>query len=531
MASNVIDAKSTNRQQPLEVQDVEKEFFISVFFDGTKNKMNTQQATAQIQNDGTPLRQKDTNVAALSCLAENKTIRENGKIKYYYHTYIEGPGTTYDGDNQNKGWFEKLKDIPSKEIGKVIGMAIGTWSQGVIAKVARGVSDVHRYLYNRTEQRERPNVVVHFCVYGFSRGAACARLFAFLVARASDNNATIALESYFKKYLDGEAKGLYTNRLRFLDDFNPANRIVEFLGIYDTVSSIGIIDEAGISNVKAVEDNTTIFHNLNARDYGLYSPQLGNVHRTFHICAMDEFRKNFAITDVGKKVPANCIEVFVPGCHSDVGGSYEDAKDSSVCLKYINGFRRTKLVMKDPRYPDNGTGNVNKKNLMALGWAVEKSWYEETWDGVSSYNDNILLNTFQATVSYTRNVKRGLSNITFVMMWDRTHKDVSPVWGCNVFNDFYPLDDFVIPSALSSTAELMNANKLLLGRRSWIIPGNSLDSKDYRILRSNYIHFSATDRLGISIVNAPNWKDNILCRIVYHGDRNDSSIHYMQDYD
>ena len=527
MPSNVINAKSTDTQKPMEVQDVEKEFFISVFFDGTNNKMEYRQDGTQTRNGGTSLRQKDTNVAALSCLAENKKVRDGNKVKYYYHIYIEGPGTTFDGNNE-RGWFEKVKDKPSE----VIGLALGTWNRGVIAKVARGVSNVHRYLNGNTQKNERPKVVLHFCIYGFSRGAACARLFAFLVARAANDNETLAVESSFKGKLDGAAKKLYTSRLTFLDEFKPANRIVEFLGIYDTVSSIGIIDETGISSVKAVEKNTTIFHNLNARDYGLYSPQLSNnVNRTFHICAMDEFRKNFAVTDVGKKVPEKCIEVFVPGCHSDVGGSYEDSKDSSVCLRYINNFKWTKLVMKDPRYPEKGIGNVNKKNLMALGWAIEKAWYEDLWDGVSSLEDNILLNTAQATVSYTRTVKRGLSNITFVMMWNRTHKDVSKVWGGNVFNDYFPLNDFIIPDALSSTAQLMDANNLPTGERSWIIPGKVLDSSAYRNLRSNYIHFSATDRLGYNIVNAPNWKDNLLCRIVYHGDRNDSGIHYMQDYD
>lgn len=521
-APSEIESKSTDKQKQLEKQDVKKEFFISVFFDGTNNKMSNQSS-----DSGSTLRQKDTNVAALSSLVENKAVNSDGIKKYYYHTYIEGPGKTYDGDKKDNGWFEELKSKPSE----VIGMALGSWKQGVIAKVARGVSDVHRFLYTRTKKDERANVVVHFCVYGFSRGAACARLFAYLVARASNGNEVIRLEKSFKDCLDGSAKSLYDGRLKFLDDFSPANRIVEFLGIYDTVSSIGIIDQSGISSAKLVEDKMPIFHNLNARDYGLYSPQLGNVNHTFHICAMDEFRKNFAITDVGKNVPSSCVEVFVPGCHSDVGGSYEDAKDSSVCLKVIKGFQWTKLVMKDPRYPEKGTGKVNKKNLMALGWAVEKSWYEELWDDISFTNDNILLNTCDATVSYTREVKRGLSNITFVMMWDRTHNDVSRIWGCNVFNSYYPLDDFVIPSALSSTAKLMDANSLPCGKRSWIIPGGSLDSIAYRNLRSKYIHFSATDRLGFSIINEPNWKDNILCRIVYHGDRNDSRIHYMQDYD
>ena len=131
MPSNVIDAKSADKKKPLEVQDVEKEFFISVFFDGTNNKMNTKQETAKPQNKdaqalggsvakmpsvdtnrngNTPLRQKDTNVAALSCLVDNKKVREGGKVKYYNHIYIEGPGTTYDGDKKDKGWFQKLKD-------------------------------------------------------------------------------------------------------------------------------------------------------------------------------------------------------------------------------------------------------------------------------------------------------------------------------------------------------------------------------------------------------------------------------------
>ena len=541
---NYTEANNVDTQRAKEKKDVEKEFFISVFFDGTNNKMNTQQEVAQLERKKTnvygtgsvaempkvnqktsPVQTKDTNVAALSHLVDNKRINADGKVKYYYHTYIEGPGTTYDGDNKGDGWFEKMKNLPTE----LVGQALGTWSKGVVAKVARGISEVHSYLNGRTTKKERQSVTLHFCVYGFSRGAACARLFAFLVARANDDNRTIACEDAFKDYLYGSAKSLYSDRLHFLDDYQKQKRLIEFLGIYDTVSSIGIVDEVGLTDYKLMQ-SSTIFHNLNARDYGLYSPQMGNVKHTFHICAMDEFRKNFAITDVGKKVPATCIEVFVPGCHSDIGGSYEDDLDSVVCLKTFNGFSRTKLAMKDPRHPEKGTGIVSKENLIALGWAVEKAWYKVVWDCISSYNNNFLMDYYQNTISYTRIVSRGISNITMVMMWDRTHKDVKQVWGCNIFNDYSVLDGFQIPAELSSLAKLMNANNFNYGKRSWVIPGGSLDSNDYRTLRSKYIHFSATDRLGISIVNEPNWKDNLLCRIVYHGDRSDNRIYYMQDY-
>lgn len=554
MPVNVVNAKNCDKSSRKEPKNVEKEFYISVFFDGTSNKMNTnaQQNLAEnarssakvgagsvaeapkLRFSTNQLTQKDTNVAALSTLTENKLVNADGKKKYYYHTYIEGPGTTYDGYNKDKGWFEKLKGYPAEKASSVIGMALGAWNQGVIAKVARGVSDVHRFLNGHTNQKERPTTKVHFCVYGFSRGAACARLFSYLVARAADDNKTIAFENDFKAYLDGPAKTLQTDRLHFLDEYTPQNRLVEFLGIYDTVSSIGLIDEKGTSIDGEFEaSDLLVHHNLNARQYGLYSPQLGNVKHTFHICAIDEYRKNFAITDVGKKVPGTCIEVFVPGCHSDVGGSYEDGLDSTGCLKTELNDKPTKMAMIHPVYPEKGTGEVNRENLLALGWAVEKGFWEGVGENLTSnftISRHPTLNWIQDTISFKRTVKRGLSNITMKMMWQRVNNDVAPIWGKKPFCDYRQLSDFNIPSELKTYANLMDSGKLSYGERRWLLPGGSLSSASYSWLRSSYIHFSASDRIGISLVNGPNWKDNLLCRIVYHGDRNDSGIYYMQDY-
>ena len=522
---NIIGADSINKQPPLEQCKVEKEFFFCIFFDGTKNKLNTQQDIAKRERSGgntatSTWRQKDTNVAGLSLLVDDKTIYADYKIKYYKHFYIEGPGTTYDGDKKEKGSFEEFKSLPSK----IVGQAIGTWSQGVIAKVARGVSEVHTFLSGKNlTMEERQKTKLHFCVYGFSRGATCARLFSYLVVR--DRNQTIPVEECFKKFL--AQNHFSNNRLTFLDSFKKENRIVEFLGIYDTVSSIGIIDEVGITNIKLFQ-NSTIFHNLNARDYGLYSPQMANVNRTFHICALDEFRKNYALTDVGKTVPPKCIELFVPGCHSDIGGGYEDNLDDTVCIKYSNAFGITKMATKDPRYPQKGTCPINKQNLVALGWAFEKKWYEEIWDKAE---DIYYMQWYNYTISFSRTISRGISNITLVMMWKRTHLDVNKIWGCDVFNDYADLDEFYIPSDLLPYAKKWrNVQDLKIGNRYWIIPGMSLDSQDYQYLRRKYIHFSASDRVLKSIINEPSWKDNILSRIIYHGDGNDCGFHYMQDY-
>ncbi len=551
---NYTDAKMVDTSSTRESKRVEKEFFISVFFDGTNNKMkaNTQQNIAQQARNNAKvgtgsvaeapkiilmsnqLTQKDTNVAALSTLTDNHLVNADGKKKYYYHTYIEGPGTSYDGDKKDKGLFERIKDMPAEKAANVIGMAVGAWNQGVIAKVARGVSDVHRFLNRYTSKQERTMTKVHFCIFGFSRGAACARLFAYLVARAADDNEAITFEYDFKDYLDGDAKSLYTDRLHFLDEYQKQNRIVEYLGIYDTVSSIGLIDEEGTSIDDELEiSDLLVHHNLNAQQYGLYSPQLRNVKHTFHICAIDEYRKNFGITDVGKTVPGTCIEAFVPGCHSDIGGSYEDDKSSTGCLKTKLNGKPTTMAMVHPVYPERGAGIVNERNLMTLGWAVEKGFLDylgESFTSNFSLTRNEVLNWMQDTIAFKRNVKRGISNITMKMMWQRVNDDVTQVWGERPFHSYLQLPDFQIPNEISWLADLMNASRLSYGKRHWILPGDSLSSDSYRWLRSHYIHIEATDRIGYSLVNGPNWKDNLLCRIVYHGDRNDSGIYYIQDY-
>ena len=535
MSSSIIDASSCKKENRKEPQKVPKEFFFCVFFDGTGNKMNTQQAKAASVrgngNNSSQLRQRDTNVAALSTLTKNRKEAKDGIQKYYYNIYIEGPGTYY---NEGQAWYEKIINYPADKISSLVGSALGRWNQGVIAKVSKSVSMIHTFLNGHTQKDERKTTKLHFNVFGFSRGAACARLFAYLVARAKDGYSSIKYESYFNDYLEGAAKSLYKGKLCFLDDFTPVNRIVEFLGIYDTVSSIGITDSGTANNGKTDVRDYLQYHQMNAHDYGLFSPHLSNVKRTFHICAMDEFRKNFAITDVGKNVPATCIEAFVPGCHSDIGGSYEEDADKTGCLKHTINGKPTKMMMKDPRYPARGTGNVNKENLLSLGWAVEKGFWGTVGDGVTSlfeYDRDPAMNFFQDTISFKRDVKRGLSNITLKMMWQRVNNDVMQVWGSKPFSNYQQLTDFIVPKELRPYANLMDSSKLSYGKRYWIIPGGSLNSESYRLLRSQYIHFSATDRLGTSLVNAPNWKDNLLCRIVYHGDVKDSGVYYIQDYD
>ena len=139
-------------------------------------------------------------------------------------------------------------------------MAFGLGKTGVVALVSRAIRLVTNYLLSLNLDKQ--NINIHFDVFGFSRGATCARLFSYLVARGKDE--VLPREKEFRNYLPSNYfVGLqeekhdwdwYKNknwreknisskddRLKFLEDYNPQNVNVAFLGIYDTVASIGFL--------------------------------------------------------------------------------------------------------------------------------------------------------------------------------------------------------------------------------------------------------------------------------------------------
>jgi hypothetical protein len=127
-------------------------------------------------------------------------------------------------------------------------------------------------------------------VYGFSRGAAAARAFVSalnqLLARA-------------------------TQSLRLLDLHLPVS--VEYLGLLDTVASVGIADIIPGANghMSWADGNQQLPADL--------------VKRCLHLVASHEQRLCFPLESIRRTqggYPANSVEVIYPGVHSDQGGGY-----------------------------------------------------------------------------------------------------------------------------------------------------------------------------------------------------------------
>lgn len=125
---------------------------------------------------------------------------------------------------------------------------------------------------------------IYVDVIGFSRGAAQARVFvSWLHDLLLSNGKMFGAPSY-----------------------------VRLLGLFDTVSSVGLTDAAGGHG-----------HNAwgAARDLRIHP----DVKCCVHFLALHELRTNFPSDSVGGEegvLPPNCSEHFYPGVHSDVGGGY-----------------------------------------------------------------------------------------------------------------------------------------------------------------------------------------------------------------
>lgn len=501
--SGIVNASTCDKQDSNEKDDRPKKFYFGVFFDGTNNNMvqknaaksfreqskNEDEWELEIVQDngktfanganqipktksGTPA-EGYSNVAILHSFYQSMSQDEFDKCKsdvdvWIYNIYVEGVGADYD-----KSWFSNVK-----------GKATGKGNAGVSHLVCKAVAMVRERL-KAVKAVDRPETEVHFDVFGFSRGAACARLFSYLALRTSKKQ-KLKCEGEFENTL---AKGYYKKDfLHFLDFLGTKYKLkqvtVDFLGLFDTVSSIGGLSTDSYAN--------------NVRDYGLHSPTLDKVLNTFHLCAMDEFREHFALTDIGSAChKGGNAEIFIPGCHTDVGGGYKTGKYSFTLISDNN-----RVFPKDRIEGPTSFLPVNEDSLKMLGWGNDK----EIW---TTYDSNLNV----SFISVKRRIESGYSNIPLIMMKVRTEDKVQR----EAFNSFD--GRYEISEKFSSWKDSFMSLCEKTGRQ-WYYPGGSFSSKSYQQLRA-FLHFSSKETVvGAMLGNRPNYNDQLMCRPITNTHRN-----------
>ena len=269
-----------------------------------------------------------------------------------YCIYIEGIGT-----------LDKKKDVDA-------GFQYGSGRTGIRAKVRKGCEKLAEKVFkekDRNYKNKIKSIELTIDVFGFSRGAAAARNFIYEINYANKREEDTMIEQKAKKigkktiqkidlcgnilyetvdeyafsYYDKEKNLLNEDlliegkmpRLGYLgyyllekgfskEELDIIKLNIRFIGIYDTVSSH---EEVGDLNwykmaYHAIKHTALDYFDNDVEQLQLNS--LGNFQKIVHFTAMNEHRKNFALT----KLPFNnekYIEKTFPGVHCDIGGAYE----------------------------------------------------------------------------------------------------------------------------------------------------------------------------------------------------------------
>lgn len=141
-------------------------------------------------------------------------------------------------------------------------------------------------------------------MFGFSRGAAEARSFAnwFIWLCQLDAQLTAS-------------KGVKARQL----SIGSIEVTFDFMGLFDTVASVGLAASAPILNV--VVDGHGGWADT---EVSLRIPTSPGPSKCLHLVSAHEVRRSFPLDSVAHlgNIPPNCQEIVFPGVHSDIGGGY-----------------------------------------------------------------------------------------------------------------------------------------------------------------------------------------------------------------
>ena len=285
---------------------------MGVFFDGTDNNQwrDWPNGARYAATNGTT--KGPTNVAKLW-----RVYIDIGDIqKRVYH---HGPGSDSDGTKGTKD--APANQQPTDSDGKLDAGTPDTTSDwrgklfgaGGKARTTWGLKHLSVFFSKNTNPLAQEKLVD---VYGFSRGSAIGRDF---INRALLEGVDNLNDKSGFRYIEipGGGEGGGTTMVRVPAYVRHQHVIFNFLGIFDTVASFGLAGKE-LGNDLA-NYNFFVDHNV--------------VRHTVHMIAEDEVRSLFPVSSLfmdpknrGSQKPSDysssMVELWYPGAHSDVGGSY-----------------------------------------------------------------------------------------------------------------------------------------------------------------------------------------------------------------
>lgn len=308
---------------PSEKEEENNDLTIGIFFDGTNNNKNNTKAKEYY--DKRARGKKLTSEETVSAQAYRQNGRDNKGSSY--HNDWSNVARLYDIYPDKLAVYVDGIGTETEKGDSILGAGFGTGflfgGTGILGKVEEGCEKLALVVASQSKKKEIP--ILYLDVFGFSRGAAAARVFLDEISKKP-----------YPLSINLKNKGGYLGYYLAEKEIKVGLVKVRFLGLFDTVSSYS----ASFSPTPDFDNDTTEL-SLN---------NLSKAETVMHFTAADEHRKNFSLTKtkVGK-------EREFPGVHSDVGGSYND------------GVEVVKIIEKN-----------FKENLTKLSTKlVNSSWYTD----------------------------------------------------------------------------------------------------------------------------------------------------------
>ena len=168
-------------------------------------------------------------------------------------------------------------------------------------------------------------------ILGFSRGAYTARSLGGMIATFGVPNRNLDNQTV-KRIFDAYRTTDHTQRLAAKNslnaDYGLADVTIRMVGVWDTVGALGIPGH--------------LFDDFDQEKYGFLDTTLNPcIDKAFHAVAIDERRASFLPTlwsnpDGTPRANDDQVhQVWFPGVHCDVGGSYAETQLSNITLRWM----------------------------------------------------------------------------------------------------------------------------------------------------------------------------------------------------
>jgi hypothetical protein len=285
-------------EQEKKVKKTKLKIRFSLFFDGTLNnrsnidereqfELGTTTKTYKTEGDGgnNSYDNGRTNIAIMEPHIEEVQDPYN----FAFKIYIEGQGTFNTGDENERGFLD------GKKGDSTVGYAGGSGASGVAKRAKKGykkaMMELNEFLGDK-DPADWEIEKVDIDVFGFSRGAATARYAISLMLEDEDRP--------IMDYLSGK-------------HYSPLTKEtveVKLAGLYDTVVSVNGSQYSYWADNKLKQQSVKL------------------AKKTLHLAAAEEHRVDFPLHHIKSAKDAGTgREYFLPGVHSDVGGSYNLANE------------------------------------------------------------------------------------------------------------------------------------------------------------------------------------------------------------